>query len=54
MKPQELKRLVRQGEGPSLELKRSTGELREAMEALRDAGRIAARGRGKATVYEAR
>jgi ATP-dependent DNA helicase RecG len=34
VKLQDLRRLVRQGEGPTLEFKRSTGELREAMEAL--------------------
>lgn len=45
MKPAELKRLVRQGEGPTLEFKRSTGELREAMEAL--CGMLNAAGHGQ-------
>jgi ATP-dependent DNA helicase RecG len=34
MKPASLKKLVARGEGPELEFKRSTGELREAMECL--------------------
>jgi hypothetical protein len=38
MKRQDLTRLVRQGEGPSLEFKRSTGELRQALETLCEPG----------------
>lgn len=44
MTPSELKRLTAQGEGPELEFKRSTGELRQAMESM--CGMLNASGRG--------
>ena len=40
-----LRRLVAKGEGPTLELKRSTGELREGIEAL--CGMLNGTGRGR-------
>ncbi|MBI5369258.1 MAG: ATP-binding protein [Planctomycetes bacterium] len=45
MTPERLRRLLASGEGPTLEFKRSTGELREAMEAL--CGMLNAQGRGR-------
>jgi len=45
MNPARLRRLVSMGEGPLIEFKRSTGELREGMEAL--CGRLNAQGKGR-------
>lgn len=44
MTPVSLRRLVEQGEGPSIEFKRSTGELREGMEAICGMLNLAGRG----------
>ena len=45
MTPASLRRLVAKGEGPTIEFKRSTGELREGIEAL--CGMLNGTGRGQ-------